>query len=96
MSAAMKPGDEWAKNEFLEGAARACRIHFPLDRCRHDGGTAQLRKWAMVLRGLADTLDALSQGQKIEQMALAFAATAIHRANVKIGGFRTGRRSLDG
>lgn len=86
-----EPGDEWNENHLARAMIRAARIHFPLDRCLHDGGTQRFRKWADVLRGLADTLDALSQGQKRETPALVFAGAAIHEANMKIGGYKHGR-----
>ncbi len=85
------PSAEWHENFIGRAMIRAARIHFPLDQCFHDGGTQRLRKWATVLRGLADTLDVLSQNQKLEHQALWFAASAIHQANMKIGGYKHGR-----
>jgi len=59
---------------------------FPINPCQHDGDTTQLCKRVTVLHGLAETLDVLSQDQKIERHALAFAANAMRNAAMKIGG----------
>lgn len=85
----MPLGDPWP--EIMQNiVGRDARVTFPISRLTHKGGTLALRKWAEVLRALANELDALSVNPAIkEQSALFYAAQAIRDAGRKIN--RRGR-----